>query len=295
MKKKSVVSVNKTSREMLELSRKMRAAGKSIALVPTMGALHEGHVSLIKRARQQCDFLVVSIFVNPTQFAAGEDFEIYPRDLQGDLDICAAEGVDAVFAPEVEEMFRSEAATMVEPGQLGQLLEGMSRPSHFRGVCTVVAKLLNVIDPDNVYFGQKDAQQVAVLRQMLRDLDFAAQIVVCPIVREADGLAMSSRNQNLSSQQRGAALSLHRALETADRLVELGETRAAEVAAAMAEEVVIDPLCELDYTAVVDPETFEDLLEIDGRALALLAVRIGNVRLIDNKLLGATYDEYQED
>jgi pantoate--beta-alanine ligase len=271
---------------MRELSRAARADGREVGFVPTMGALHEGHISLMRRARDENGFAAASVFVNPTQFGPGEDFRRYPRDLEKDAKLCAAAGLDAIFVPAVETMYpRGATPTFVEPGPASQRLEGMSRPSHFRGVCTVVAKLLNIVLPDRVYFGQKDAQQVAVLRQMVRDLDFGVEVVVCPTVREPDGLAMSSRNAYLTPEERGAALSLHRALEKARSLVELGETSAPEVAAAMAEEIVVEPLCDLDYSAVVDPESFEDIPALDRPALAALAVRVGRARLIDNAML----------
>jgi pantoate--beta-alanine ligase len=271
---------------MRELSRAERAAGRGVGFVPTMGALHEGHISLMRRAREENGFLAASVFVNPTQFGPGEDFKRYPRDLEKDMELCAAAGVDAVFAPQVGTMYpRGATPTFVEPGPASQRLEGMSRPSHFRGVCTVVAKLFNIVRPDRAYFGQKDAQQVAVVRQMVRDLDFGVEIVVCPTVREPDGLAMSSRNAYLAPEEREAALSLHRALEKARQLVALGETSAPEVTAAMAEEIVVEPLCDLDYSAVVDPESFEDVAKLDRPALAALAVRVGRARLIDNAML----------
>ncbi len=272
--------------EMRELSLSKRAAGLSVGFVPTMGALHEGHLSLVRRARKESDYLIASIFVNPTQFGAGEDLENYPRPLEKDLELCAGEKVDAVFAPGSEDMYPAgESCTFVEPGPIATRLEGLSRPSHFRGVCTVVAKLLNVVLPDRVYFGQKDAQQAAILKQMVRDLNFGVELVVCPTVREPDGLAMSSRNAYLKDKERAAALSIPRALEAARRMVELGETKATEVAAAMAEEIVVESLCELDYAAVVDAETFEDLSEISGEVLAVLAVSVGPARLIDNLIL----------
>jgi pantoate--beta-alanine ligase len=272
--------------EMRALALQMRGSGKSLGFVPTMGALHEGHLSLLRRARDENEFLVASIFVNPTQFGPGEDLEKYPRQLQSDLSLCAAEGVDAVFVPRAEDMYPpGDGFTFVESGPAAGRLEGMSRPGHFRGVCTVVAKLFNIVLPDRVYFGRKDAQQVALIGQMVRDLNFGLELVVCPTVREPDGLAMSSRNARLKKKQRQAALSLPRALEAARRMVELGETRATEVAAAMAEEVITEPLCELDYAAVVDPRSFEDIAELKRPALAALAVTVGEIRLIDNVML----------
>ncbi|MHC4914809.1 MAG: pantoate--beta-alanine ligase [Planctomycetota bacterium] len=271
---------------MRELSLGARAAGRSVGFVPTMGALHEGHLSLVRRARAESDFVVVSIFVNPKQFGAGEDFEKYPRRRKRDLKLCAEEGVDAVFAPAVEDMYPGEGGTtFVEPGPVSQRLEGMSRPGHFRGVCTVVAKLFNVVLPHRAYFGQKDAQQAAVLQRMVDDLNFGTEMVVCPTVREADGLAMSSRNAYLKPKEREAALSLRRALLAAREMVAAGETSATHVAAAMAEEIVVEPLCDLDYAAVVDPASFEDIATLNRPALAALAVLVGRARLIDNEML----------
>ncbi len=262
-----------------------RAGGKSVGFVPTMGALHEGHLSLMRRSRAENGFVVASIFVNPAQFGPGEDFERYPRDLEKDLALCGEAGVDAVFAPVTEEMYPKDFSVSVDPGPMAQPLEGMSRPGHFRGVATVVAKLFNIALPDRAYFGQKDAQQVAVIRNMVRGLNFGVEVVVCPIVREADGLAMSSRNAYLNPGERQAALCLSRALKVAQDLAAGGERAATQVAAAMAEEIVEEPLAELDYAAVVDPDTFEDVEKLARPALALLAVRFGKTRLIDNALL----------
>jgi pantoate--beta-alanine ligase len=272
--------------EMRALSAAARREGRAVGFVPTMGALHPGHAALLRRARAENGLVVASIFVNPTQFGPGEDFERYPRPIEADLLLCAAEGADAVFAPPVEAMYPPGGQwTFVEPGPASQRLEGMSRPGHFRGVCTVLAKLFNIVLPDRAYFGQKDAQQLAVVRQMVRDLDFGVEVRACPTVRESDGLAMSSRNRYLKPGERQAALALGRALEKARELVADGAERATEVAAAMAEEIVVEPLCELDYAAVVDPESFEDLAALDRPALAALAVNVGGTRLIDNLLL----------
>jgi pantoate--beta-alanine ligase len=259
-----------------------RAAGKSVGFVPTMGALHEGHLSLMRRARAECGFVAASVFVNPAQFGPGEDFERYPRDLDKDLALCAGAGVDVVFAPSTEEMYPKDFSLFVDPGAVAGPLEGASRPGHFRGVATVVAKLFNIVLPDRAYFGQKDAQQVAVIKNLVRGLDFGAEIVVCPIVREPDGLALSSRNAYLNPGERQAALCLSRALKIAADLVAGGERAGTKVAAAMAEEIVAEPLAELDYAAVVDPASFEDIETLDRPALALLAVRVGKTRLIDN-------------
>ena len=267
---------------MRRLALRERAAGKSVGLVPTMGALHEGHLSLMRRARAENGFVVASIFVNPTQFGPGEDYAKYPRQPEEDLELCGQAGVDAVFAPPVEELYPKDFGLFIDPGPVAQPLEGVSRPGHFRGVATVVAKLFNIVVPDRAYFGQKDAQQVAVDKHLVRDLNFGVEIVVGPTVREPDGLAMSSRNAYLNPGERQAALVLARALDVARELVAAGERQATRVAAAMAEEVVQEPLAELEYAAVVDPETFADLEGLDRPALALLAARIGQTRLIDN-------------
>lgn len=273
--------------EMRKLSRAARAAGRTVGFVPTMGALHAGHASLLRRARGECGFVAASIFVNPAQFGPGEDLERYPRPLERDLALCAECGADAVFVPTVGEMYPKDFALMVDPGPLAGVFEGMSRPGHFRGVATVVAKLFNIVEPDRAYFGQKDAQQVAVIRHMVRDLDFGVELVVCPTVREPDGLAMSSRNAYLQPKERRAALCLSRALAAARRMVADGETRAMKVVERMAEIVVAEELAELDYAALVDPATFEDFVRLERPALAILAARIGTTRLIDNELLDA--------
>jgi pantoate--beta-alanine ligase len=270
---------------MRQLAWQARAAGKSVGLVPTMGALHEGHLSLMRRARAENGFVVASIFVNPTQFGPGEDYQEYPRQPEQDLALCGQAGVDAVFAPSVEELYPRDFGLFIDPGPVAQPLEGIARPGHFRGVATVVAKLFNIAVPDRAYFGQKDAQQVAVVRNLVRGLDFGVEVVVCPTIREPDGLAMSSRNAGLNPGERQAALCLSRALGIARELVAGGERQATKVAAAMAEEVVQEPLAELDYAAVADPSTFEDIERLDRPALALLAARIGQTRLIDNLML----------
>ncbi len=260
-----------------------RAAGRAVALVPTMGAFHEGHRSLIRRARAERDFLVVSIFVNPLQFGPGEDFERYPRDEAGDLAACEALGVDLVFAPPVEEMYPGgEPQVTVDPGPLGERLEGASRPGHFRGVLTVVARLFHLAGPCTAYFGEKDAQQLFLVRRMVRDLAFPVEVVGCPTVREPDGLALSSRNAYLSREEREAAGCLFLALSEAAELARKGERDAAVLVAAMAREVGATPGVRLDYAAVVDEATFEEVREVAGQVRALVAARVGGVRLIDN-------------
>ncbi len=253
--------------------------------VPTMGYLHEGHLSLVRRARAENDHVAVSIFVNPTQFGPHEDYDRYPRDLERDLRLLEPLGVDLVFAPSVEEMYPSGFQTWVVVEEVSRPLEGAARPGHFRGVATVVAKLFHIVQPDRAYFGQKDAQQVAVIRRMVRDLNFPVEIVVCPTVREPDGLAMSSRNTYLSPEERRAATVLFRALQAAKARYEAGERDAERLREAMREVIGAEPLARLDYVSVADPETMQELSRVEGRALLSLAVYIGKTRLIDNILL----------
>ena len=264
-----------------------RREGKRIALVPTMGALHDGHLSLVAAARERADYVVVSIFVNPTQFAPGEDFEAYPRDIPRDLDLLGAEGADLVFTPSTDAMYAANAEVMVEPGPLGSVLEGATRPTHFRGVCTIVAKLLNITAPDLAFFGEKDYQQLTVLRRMVRDLDMPVKVVGCPIVRECDGLAMSSRNVYLSRDERAAATVLYRALRSAETLALDGERDPRVLEEAMRSLVESEPLASLDYAVVADAATLAPLERVDGvPARALIAARVGVTRLIDNLALG---------
>ena len=263
-----------------------RAAGRHVGVVPTMGAFHGGHTSLMRRAREETDLVVVTLFVNPLQFGAVDDLAAYPRDEDQDRRIAEAIGVDVLFAPTAEEMYPAGPPEIrVDPGPLGERLEGASRPGHFGGVATVVAKLLHAVGPARAYFGEKDAQQVAVIRRMVRDLSFPVEIAVCPTVREPDGLAMSSRNRRLTPEQREAAGCLFLALSEAAELARAGERDAAKLVAAMAREVGATPLARLDYAAVVDAETFDDVHEIARPARALVAARFGDVRLIDNLLL----------
>jgi pantoate--beta-alanine ligase len=263
-----------------------RAAGQRVGVIPTMGAFHGGHTSLMHRAREETDLVVVTLFVNPLQFGAVDDLAAYPRDEDQDRRIAEAIGVDVFFAPTAEEMYPAGLPEIrVDPGPLGERLEGASRPGHFGGVATVVAKLLHAVGPARAYFGEKDAQQVAVIRRLVRDLSFPVEIAVCPTVREPDGLAMSSRNRRLTPEQREAAGCLFLALSEAAELARAGERDAAKVVAAMAREVGATPLARLDYAAVVDAETFDDVHEISRPARALVAARLGDVRLIDNLLL----------
>jgi pantoate--beta-alanine ligase len=251
-----------------------------------MGALHDGHASLVRRARDERDLLVVSVFVNPLQFGDHKDLAAYELDEERDLETLRGLGADVVFVPSVEEMYPAgEPETTVDPGPLGERLEGASRPGHFRGVATVVAKLFHAVGPCTAYFGQKDAQQLEVVRRMVRDLSFPVEVVACPTVREADGLAMSSRNARLTPEQREAAGCLFLALSEAAELARAGERDAARLVAAMAREIGATQAARLDYAAVVDESTFEEVREIARPARALVAARFGEVRLIDNLLL----------
>ncbi len=257
-----------------------------VGFVPTMGYLHDGHLALVRAARKQNDHVVVSIFVNPVQFGPNEDFERYPRDEQRDLALLRDERVDAVFLPSVDEMYPKGASTFVDVEGVTGMLEGARRPGHFRGVATVVAKLFTIVQPRRAYFGRKDAQQLVVVRKLVRDLRFDIEIVPVPIVHEPDGLAMSSRNAYLSPAEREAALVLSRALRQAEALFAAGERDAERVRAAMRELIAQEPLAQVDYVSVADPDSLRELERIEGSALASLAVRIGATRLIDNVTLG---------
>jgi pantoate--beta-alanine ligase len=262
-----------------------RAAGRSIGLVPTMGALHEGHLSLVRAARGEDDVVVVSLFVNPAQFGPGEDLARYPRDLVGDQLKLEAEGVDLLYAPPVEEVYPPGYQTYIDLEELGKRLDGASRPGHFRGVATVVAKLFLVAQPHRAYFGQKDAAQTAVIRRLIQDLKFPVELIVCPIVREIDGLAMSSRNAYLSPAERSAALVLFRSLAAARTSYESGQRSGSALTQILRDTIAAEPLARLDYAAVVDPETLLPLQTIRTPALAAVAAWIGGTRLIDNVVL----------
>ena len=281
--------INRRKR-MMSIARKLRRAENlTIGFVPTMGALHEGHLSLIHEARAMCDVVVVSVFVNPAQFGPAEDFNSYPRDLTRDSALLAEYNVNYVFAPTVEEIYPSDFSTYVTVEGLSDQLEGVSRPEHFRGVTTVVAILLNIVKPDFAFFGQKDAQQAILIKRMVRDLAFSAEIVVVPIVREQSGLAMSSRNNYLDEGQRRAAPVLSRALSKAHLAYEEGEHNAARLVEIVRATIEREPLARIDYVSVNDADTLEKLEKIDDRpALVSLAVFIGSTRLIDNVVLGAT-------
>lgn len=273
-----------TINEVRDAVRGWRAEGLTVGLVPTMGFLHEGHKSLIDRAVAENDRVVVSDFVNPTQFGPNEDFESYPRDLDLDAALCEAAGADLVFNPEPSEMYASDACTFVDMDALTDELCGRTRPTHFRGVCTVVSKLFNIVCPDTAYFGQKDAQQLAVIRRMVRDLNFPLRVVGCPIIREEDGLAKSSRNTYLSAEERQAALCLSRAIFVGQKLVEEGERDADAITGAMRRIIEAEPLARIDYVKLVDFNSIELIDRIaDGQpALCAIAVYIGKTRLIDN-------------
>ena len=264
-----------------------RRDGRSIGLVPTMGALHAGHLSLIEAARAEIGYVVVSIFVNPTQFGPNEDLNRYPRTLERDRELCGQAGVDLVFHPQPALMYPPDYHTFVEVTGLQDVLCGASRPGHFRGVATIVLKLFNLVQPDRAYFGQKDAQQVRIIQQMVHDLNVPVDVRVCPIVREADGLALSSRNEYLEAEERRGAPVLHRALTEARRRIESGERDAATVRQGMTEAIASVPGAVLDYAAVVDADSLEALDRIvAGRPVLLaLAVRFGGTRLIDNLLI----------
>ena len=272
----------KTVGEMRVEAEARRCAGKMVGLVPTMGFFHEGHLSLMRRARAEGGMVVVSLFVNPTQFGPGEDLAAYPRDFARDCALARAEGVDLMFAPEAGEMYASDHATFVNVERLTGNLCGASRPVHFRGVATVVAKLFNACRPQRAYFGLKDYQQVRVIETMIRDLNFPVELVRCPIVREPDGVAMSSRNSYLSADERRAATILRRSLVAAGKRIEQGERNGAAIALQLREAIETEPLASVDYAEVVDATSLAPLGRIDGAALLAVAVRIGRARLIDN-------------
>lgn len=278
---------------MRTASRAVRSAGKRLGFVPTMGALHEGHLSLVRAARASCDVVAASIFVNPTQFGPNEDLAKYPRSFECDRELLEREGVEVLFAPSVEEMYPAGAVTWVTVEGLSGKLDGRLRPGHFRGVTTVVAKLFHVIEPDTAFFGQKDAAQVAIIRRMVRDLNLPVEIVVCPIVREPDGLAMSSRNAYLDPEQRKRALLLHGSLLHVQRLVDAGEREAAKLVVAGREAFAAEGSVRLDYFELVDPDTLDPVEDISGGALAAVAAFVGSTRLIDNILLGKNGGEPQ--
>ncbi|HUW84244.1 MAG TPA: pantoate--beta-alanine ligase [Phycisphaerae bacterium] len=281
------LKVATTIDQVREAVGRARQAGQRIGFVPTMGALHAGHLSLIRAARADCSFVVVSLFVNPTQFAPGEDYQKYPRTLDADVQACRREEVDLVFAPAADVMYAAQPLTTVHVARLTDVLCGPHRPGHFDGVTTVVAKLFNIVQPDAAYFGQKDAQQAVVIKQMTADLLFPVEIVVCPTVREDDGLAMSSRDAYLSSHERAQAAAIYAALEAAAERVARGERAVTTLVEQITADLEAAGPCKIDYVSIVDPETLQALQRVTGPALVAVAVRIGSTRLIDNLLVDA--------
>jgi pantoate--beta-alanine ligase len=271
--------------EMRALSRAVRPERRRLGFVPTMGALHEGHLSLVRAAKASCDVVAASIFVNPKQFGPNEDFGAYPRTFERDQSLLEQEGVELLFAPQVEEMYPPGEVTSVTVEELSGKLDGRSRPGHFQGVTTVVSKLFHIVEPDAAFFGQKDAAQVAILRRMVRDLNFPVEIVVCPIVREPGGLAMSSRNAYLDSQQRKRALVLHRALMAVKKVTDHGERNAARLLATAREELGLESLVRLDYLEIVNPDSLDAVEDISQGAVMVVAAFVGTTRLIDNIVL----------
>ena len=271
--------------EMQRRALALKREGKRIGFVPTMGFLHEGHLSLMRLAREQCDVLAVSIFINPTQFGPNEDLEAYPRDFERDEQLCAREGVDIVFYPEPGNVYADDASVRVDEKSLSTVLCGASRPGHFRGVCTVVAKLFNLVQPDIAVFGEKDAQQLRIIERMVRDLNFPVQIIRGPIVRERDGLAMSSRNKYLSEAQRSHALCLKKSLDAATAEVQAGVRSVAAIRCRMVEIIESVPGAQTDYIEFVDDCSLVPVEEVTGRTLVALAVKFGTTRLIDNAVL----------
>lgn len=277
-----MIKIVKTIKEVREQVREWRKEGLSVGLVPTMGYLHEGHKSLIDRAVAENDRVVVSVFVNPMQFGPTEDLESYPRDLDRDAALCESAGANLIFNPEPEEMYCEDFSSFVDMNTLTKGLCGKTRPIHFRGVCTVVAKLFNIVVPDRAYFGQKDAQQLAVIKHMVQDLSFGIEIIGCPIIREEDGLAKSSRNTYLNAEERVAALVLSKAIKLGKEMVANGEKDAQKVISEMKALIEKEPLAKIDYVEIVDWRTLKNVAVIDGPILTAMAVYIGKTRLIDN-------------
>ncbi len=274
-------SIEETRKQVKE----WKAQGLSVGLVPTMGYLHEGHQSLMERARRENDRVAVSVFVNPMQFGPNEDYEAYPRDLEHDAAICEKAGVDLIFHPEVEEMYGPDFSAYVDMHTLPEKLCGASRPVHFRGVQTVVSKLFHIIPADRAYFGQKDAQQLAIIRRMVMDLNFDIEIIGCPIIREEDGLAKSSRNTYLSPEERAQAVILNQSLEEAMKAIEAGEKDAAKIRQLITDKISACPIAKIDYVEVVSFDTIQPIDKIEHPVLIAIAVYIGTTRLIDNRIL----------
>jgi pantoate--beta-alanine ligase len=276
-----------------EKAREARLEQRAIGLVPTMGALHAGHLALVERARRECSPVYASIFLNPAQFGANEDLSKYPRPLEADTEKLTAAKVDALFLPQAANIYPPGFSTYVQVDGLSERLEGKSRPGHFRGVATVVLKLFEIVQPHYAYFGRKDAQQVRIVQQMVRDLNLDTEIVVCPIVREPDGLAMSSRNAYLSGEDRKAATVLSRALRAAENELAAGVRDSLELQRAMQKVLAAEPRARVDYAEIVDAETFEPLVRVSRRSYAVLAVHVGKARLIDNLLIEPVGDEFK--
>ena len=282
------MKVAKTIKSVRALVKDARKAGRKIGLVPTMGALHQGHISLIDRSVKRGDFVVVSIFINPTQFRPGEDLSKYPRPIRADLKVCKDHGVDVVFIPSVKEMYGAGTVTTVNVDKLSEPLCGRFRPGHFRGVATVCAKLFNIVCPDVAYFGQKDAQQLVVIKRMVIDLNIPVKIVACPTVRAADGLALSSRNQYLSPRQRKEATCIYRSLVTGREMIKAGVKNPKTITAQMRKIInAAGTRSNIDYISIVNADTLEDLSRIAGRVLVAVAARFGSTRLIDNIIVDA--------
>ncbi|MGH9701675.1 MAG: pantoate--beta-alanine ligase [Candidatus Acidiferrales bacterium] len=287
------MEIIRTVEWMKQAAQESRLRARVSGLVPTMGALHEGHFSLIRQARRECSTVTVSIFVNPTQFGPAEDFQKYPRPFEADVAALESLGVDFLFAPTPEEMYPHGFRTSVIVAELGDRLEGRSRPGHFSGVATVVLKLLEIVQPQFVFFGRKDAQQLHILRQMASDLNLDARIVACAIARAEDGLALSSRNAYLDAQERKAAAALYRALDCVRRKIEAGERNAAALLAALRGVIAAEPLLTLDYAEIVDADSLEPVAEIRREAFILLAAFVGRTRLIDNALIEPYADSFR--
>ncbi|QBH96300.1 pantoate--beta-alanine ligase [Limnobaculum zhutongyuii] len=277
-----MVQIVKTIQQVRETVKAWKKAGLQVGLVPTMGYLHEGHQSLMAQAKAENDRVVTSIFVNPMQFGPTEDLASYPRDLDKDSLLCQQVGVDLIFHPEAEEMYSANFCSFVDMTGLTEELCGRSRPIHFRGVCTVVSKLFNIVQPDRAYFGQKDAQQLAVIRQMVNDLNINVQVVGCPIIREHDGLAKSSRNSYLDAEQRQAALCLYRAIQLGRKLMQQGEKQCAVIISQMENCILQEPMAKIDYISIVDASKLTPVERIDAPVLCAMAIYIGKTRLIDN-------------
>ncbi len=281
------MEIAKTIESARNLVKAAHSQGKKIGLVPTMGALHIGHISLIEAAAKKCDFVVVSIFVNPTQFGPGEDFEKYPRPLDADLEICKKAGVDVVFAPAKEQMYGAENLTWINVEKLTEQLCGQSRPVHFRGVTTVCAKLFNIVEPDIAFFGQKDGQQAIVIKRMVADLNMPLEIAICPTIREPDGLAVSSRNKYLTKQQKKDATLIYKSLQKCRQMIDARVTDSETIIAEMRKILSQAPSIKIEYISIVDAETLQTTDLIARQVLAAVAVRIGSARLIDNILVDA--------